>query len=87
MGWLKKLGHYFHNVAVAEDQAANVVLGGAPDETISSRSQRAADRGNELGKIVSDGLDLLQANHGHLAEQGDLERAETVEQLERNAPK
>jgi hypothetical protein len=80
--WLKKVGKYLHDVLVAEDQAANVIAGGLPDETISSRSQRAADRGNELGKVISGGLDLIQTDHGHLAEQGDLKRAEEVEKVE-----
>lgn len=31
---------YFHNLCVSIDQLANTVLGGYPDETLSSRSYR-----------------------------------------------
>lgn len=77
-----KLKRYLHNVAVAGDQAANVVAGGKPDETISSRSQRAADRGNPLGVAMTKFLHLFQRNHGRLAQQGDIKRAEDVIQTE-----
>lgn len=85
MSVLKRIGSYIHNVLVAEDQAANVVIGGKPDETISSRSQRAADAGNPLGKAMTKFLHLFQRNHGVLAEQGDLQRAKTVEEIEQEA--
>jgi hypothetical protein len=84
-GWLKKVKAYFHNDAVAVDQAINVFGGGKPGETISSRSQRAADRGNVLGEIISDGLDVIQADHGHKAMRGDLRRAQDVEATEKAA--
>ena len=87
-GWLKKVKNYLHNFAVAEDQAANVLLtDGHPDETISSHAQRAADAGNPLGKVVSGALDVIQTDHGHRAEGGDLRRAETVEEIEAAALK
>ncbi len=73
---------YMHRVLVALDQFGNVVLGGDPDETISSRSARAAERGNWLGKFMCWWLDKLQHNHGEKAECGDWERAEIVEQIE-----
>jgi hypothetical protein len=85
-GWLKKVRSYLHRDAVAVDDAANVFTGGNLDETISSRAQRAADRGTELGKVISGGLDVIQPNHGHLAEGGDLQRAETVAAIEEKAP-
>lgn len=31
---------YFHNLCVSLDQLANTILGGYPDETLSSRSYR-----------------------------------------------
>lgn len=77
--------HYLHNVAVAEDQALNALAGGMPDETISSRAQRAADRGNPLGKVLSEGLDMIQPDHGHKAMAGDIRRAEAVEKIEKDA--
>jgi hypothetical protein len=83
LGWLKKVGRYFHNFAVAEDQAANVLLtDGKPDETISSHAQRDADKGEEGGKVISDVLDVAQKDHGHKAMKGDLKRAEDIIQTE-----
>lgn len=73
---------YVHRVLVTLDQFVNVVFGGDPDETISSRSARAAERGDWLGKFMCWWLDKLQSNHGEKAECGDLERAKTVEQIE-----
>lgn len=80
-----KVSRYLHNVLVGIDQTANIIAGGKPDETISSRSQRAADRGNWLGKGMTKFLHLFQRNHGHKAEAGDLNRAEDVEQTEKKA--
>lgn len=80
-----KLKRYLHNVLVGADQEANVITGGKPDETISSRSQRAADRGNPLGKGMTRFLHLFQKDHGHKAEAGDLRRAEDVEETEKKA--
>lgn len=73
---------YVHRVLVALDQFANVLFGGDPDETISSRSARAAQRGDWLGKFMCWWLDNLQSNHGEKAECGDLERAKVVAQIE-----
>ena len=63
----------------------NVIFGGDPDETISSRSARAATEGKLWGKILSHFLDLFQTDHGAKAEVGDLTRAEDVEYLEDNS--
>lgn len=73
---------YVHRVLVALDQFGNVVLNGDPDETISSRSARAAARGNWLGKFMCWWLDKLQRDHGEKAQCGDLERAAIVDQIE-----
>lgn len=73
---------YVKRVLIGFDQFANVVLNGHPDETISSRSARAATQGKLWGKTMSKFLDLFQKDHGATAEAGDLERAETVEYLE-----
>jgi len=73
---------YLHRLLVALDQFINVALGGDPDETMSARSQRAAAKGNWLGKFMVWWLDKLNSQHGLKAEAGDLERAEAVEQLE-----
>lgn len=64
---------------VGLDTFANVdLLGGMPDETISSRCARDAAKGYRLGRWMSKFLDLLQRNHGPKAMAGDLERAQAV---------
>ncbi len=80
-----KLKRYIHNVLVGADQEGNIVLGGKPDETISAHSARAAAKGNPLGRFMVWWLDKIQKNHGTLAEQGDLRRAEDVEKTEEEA--
>lgn len=80
---------YFRKDLIGLDQFANVLMGGSPDETISSRSARWAteDKGlkEEVGEVVSKGLDLFQKDHGAKAEIGDMYRAETVETIEQKA--
>jgi hypothetical protein len=71
---------------VAIDEAANVITGGLPDETISSRSARAAERGSKFGILMSKFLDLFEKDHGALAQAGDVERAQAVEQIEKDSP-
>lgn len=82
---LARRQRYPHRVLVALDQFANVVCGGHPDETISSRSARAAARGDLLGKLMLWWLDKIQPHHGTLAEEADLGRAEIVERIEEKA--
>ena len=73
---------YIHRSLVGLDQFANVLTGGDPDETISSRSARAAE-GNKLwGKAMCTFLNVFQKNHGPKAQAGDTERALEVEKLE-----
>lgn len=81
----RKLRKYIHNVLVGADQEANIITGGLPDETISSRSQRAADRGNPAGRAMTKFLHMFQKNHGVKAEQGDLKRAQEVVKTEKDA--
>lgn len=78
---LDKLKKYLHNVLVGADQEANIITGGAPDDTISSRSYRAAQRGNRFGRFMNWWLGKIQKNHGALANEGDKQRAE--EELKR----
>lgn len=77
--------NYLYKLLVGIDMLGNVVTGGNLDETISARSQRAAQRGDLWGEFMVKWLDWLQKNHGVLAEQGDLKRAETVESIEEKA--
>lgn len=78
---------WVHRSLVALDQFANVLTGGKNDETISARSQRAANCGNRFGKFMVWWLDKLQPGHGKLAEAGDLRRAEDIERTEKEALK
>jgi hypothetical protein len=71
-------------VLIAFDQMVNVITGGHPDETISSRAGRAALAGRWWGKVMSAFLNLFESDHGAKAEAGDLERAEQIEYLEEN---
>jgi hypothetical protein len=73
---------YIHRVLVAFDILINVICGGNPDETISSRASRAATEGKTWGIILSKFLDVFQSDHGAKAQAGDVERAIAVENLE-----
>lgn len=57
------IARYFWNLLIALDQLANTVLAGDPDETISSRAAKRADRRGwrQLG------LFLEWIDPGHLA--------------------
>lgn len=90
-GYLRRAAKegYLHRVLVAFDQFWNVVLGGNPDETISSRAARWAtrrQRGLWLWRIVARAmvawLDFIQPGHDVGARAGDLVRAEEVAQTE-----
>ena len=61
---------WLENIALAVDQFFNVVLGGSPDETISSRlgKLKRAHGGtlpwsHPVSKIVDFGLDKIDPNH------------------------
>lgn len=73
---------YVERVLVGIDACANVVTGGLPDETISSRAARDAREGKKFGTLVSKVLNVCQRNHGAQAQAGDLERAEAAEHAE-----
>jgi len=74
---------YLRKAAIGLDQFVNVLTGGLPDETISSRATRwdTEDRGlrHVAGREMSKFLDLFQKDHGAEAEAGDLERATIAE--------
>lgn len=74
--------HYIHRALVGLDQFMNVLTDGDPDETISARAARAAEKGKPWGIAMSKFLDIFQANHGPKAQAGDLERAANVTKLE-----
>lgn len=76
---------YVHRDLVALDQAANVVTGGLPDETISSRAARASRQGKLWGRALSRFLNLFGKDHGAKAQAGDIERAEAVVAVEKSS--
>lgn len=82
---------YIHRVLVGFDQFWNVVAGGKPDETISSRTRRVVDdptaKHKLLAKVLNHVLDDIQPDHGAKAEAGDLERADSVAATETAALK
>ena len=77
---------YLQKDLVGLDQFANVLTGGLPDKTISSRMARWDTQGKNVKKVVGHAmsafLDLFQKDHGAEAESGDVERAEIVENIE-----
>jgi hypothetical protein len=70
--------HYVHRLLVGLDQFMDVVTDGDPDETISSRAARAAEKGKPWGVGLSKILNAFQSDHGVKAQAGDVERAEAV---------
>lgn len=56
---LHSIRTYLLNAVIALDQLLNVLLGGYPDETISSRAYRAEQEGKTLGVIFRPLIDLL----------------------------
>jgi len=55
--------NYFWNILIAIDQFFNAVLGGNPDETISSRAGKAKREGKLWGGYLCNVLDKLDKNH------------------------
>lgn len=53
--------------AVSQDQNVNAAFGGNPDETISSRANRARLAGRSWGCILCRFLDLFEKNHCQLS--------------------
>lgn len=51
------------NIGIALDQLANAVLGGDPDETISSRAAKSAREGRLWGCIFCRLIDRFDPNH------------------------
>lgn len=51
------------SVAVAVDQTVNAILGGNPDETISSRAEKARQRGDKWGCVLCRILDRIDPGH------------------------
>jgi hypothetical protein len=54
---------YFWNILISIDQLANTILGGDPDETISSRVGKRAKKGCKFCKFVCRILDIFDKGH------------------------
>lgn len=63
------------NLAIALDQLANVLLAGAPDETLSSRAHRMRVKGHRWWGWTADAIDgLLFFDPNHCARAYESER-------------
>jgi hypothetical protein len=69
---------YLKRALIGLDMFMNVLTDGDPDETISSRSARAAEKGRKWGIFMSKFLDEFQKDHGAKAQAGDIARATVV---------
>ena len=56
---MQKIKQYFWNILLGLDQLVNVILGGMPDETISSRCHRKAKAGQWFWKSASKVVDKI----------------------------
>lgn len=54
---------YFWNLAVGFDQFLNTLLGGSPDETLSSRAGKAQLKGKKWGCVLCRLLDIVDKDH------------------------
>lgn len=67
------------NVAIAIDQLANALLGGHPDETLSSRAHRMRAKGHRWWAWTAEAIDLLfffDPNHCERAHESELRRVQ-----------
>lgn len=60
---MNKVGRYLLNYAVLLDEAANTVLGGSPNETISERAAKARDEGRKWGCVLCRFLNWINPGH------------------------
>jgi len=58
---MKKVKRYFWNILISIDQFFNVLLGGDPDETISSRCGKYKHR--KICYLICQFLDLIDYRH------------------------
>ena len=54
---------YFWNILITLDQLGNTIMGGDPDETISSRLAKLNRKGNKVGVIGCKILNVFQEGH------------------------
>ena len=58
-GWRK----WVWNILIAIDQLGNSLIGGDPDETISSRAGKAKKKGRRWAKVLCWALDRIDPGH------------------------
>lgn len=76
---------YLKRVLIGLDMFCNTLIGGKPDETMSSRWGRDAYKGDPGGEVASRLLDIFQTDHGAKAVAGDEARALNVEKTEESS--
>jgi hypothetical protein len=54
---------YIWNILIAVDQLGNTIFGGDPQETISSRSDKAMKAGKKWGCVLCKFLSIFQKDH------------------------
>ena len=59
---MKKIKRYFWNILISIDQFFNVLLGGDPDETLSSRLGKYQHR-YKICRLICKFLDLIDYRH------------------------
>lgn len=78
-----RLYPWWRRAFISFDQMCNVwFFHGYCDETVSAHAGRAAVRDAWWAVDICDLLDRIEKDHGALAIEGDLERAEMIEQIE-----
>lgn len=80
---LKAVGWYLFNVWVAIDQLATALLGGWPDETLSSYAWRLEKQGKFFGftRRLIDALFFWQEAHCYNAMKAEMERRQLPAEL------
>lgn len=76
------LKKYFINIVIAIDQLCNAILGGDPDETISSRLGKVVARNaesNNLAWLICYVLDWIDPGHCRDAIEKDEGKDEVIE--------
>lgn len=61
---MKRLSRWFWNVLIAIDQLGNALIGGDPDETISSRLGKCSRAGCRACRLVCRALSWLDPRPG-----------------------
>lgn len=62
---------YFWNILISIDQLLNTLLGGYPDETISSRAGKAQRKGKKWGRLLCSFLNIFENKHCQLSIEED----------------